>query len=150
MKKEKIVAVILAGGKGTRLAPYTLNYNRFIQYHRQKRGVVTIAMNERKVPLDLSVMECDRNGRLTGYLEKPIPSYSVSMGIYMFEKRVLRWIPTGKYLDFPGLIQKLLRRRERVTCYPSNDFWLDIGRHEDCEEAHVKFQEKRKGILYER
>ena len=128
----------------------TLNYNRFIQYHRQKRGVVTIAMNERKVLLDLGVMECDRNGRLTGYLEKPIPSYSVSMGIYMFEKRVLRWIPTGKYLDFPDLIQKLLRQRERVTCYPSNDFWLDIGRHEDYEEAQMKFQEKRKRILYER
>lgn len=242
MKKEKIVAVILAGGKGTRLAPYTavfpkplmpidgmpilevivrqlahfrikemiftvsqqsepllsayfgdgsrygvnvrysreekplgtvgplsllsdlpetflvmngdilttLNYNRFVQYHRQKRGMVTIAMNERKVPLDLGVMECDRNGRLTGYLEKPIPSYSVSMGIYLFEKRVLRWIPTGKYLDFPDLIQKLLRQKERVICYPSNDFWLDVGRHEDYEEAQMKFREMRKRILYER
>jgi NDP-sugar pyrophosphorylase family protein len=38
---------------------------------------------------------------------------------------------------------------ERVVCYPSEDFWLDIGRHEDYEEAQKKFQEMRKRLLYE-
>ncbi len=128
----------------------TLNYRRLIRYHRQKRGVITIAMSQRKVPLELGVMECDRKARLKAYLEKPVLSYSVSMGIYVFDKRVLGWIPRGKYLDFPELIQKLLKQRERVACYPNNDFWLDIGRHEDYEEAQKKFQEKRKKILYER
>jgi NDP-sugar pyrophosphorylase family protein len=127
----------------------TLNYQRLIQYHRQKEGIVTIAMSQKKVPLELGVMEYDPDLRLTRYLEKPVLSYSASMGIYVFEKKVLRWIPSRRYLDFPALIQKLLEQRERVICYPSSDFWLDIGRHEDYEEAQKKFQEMRKKILYE-
>ena len=112
--------------------------------------MVTIAMSQKKVPLELGVMECDRDFRLTRYLEKPVLSYSVSMGIYVFEKRGSQdgFLP-GRYLDFPELIQKLLEQRERVICYPSSDFWLDIGRHEDYEEAQKKFQEMRKKILCE-
>ena len=72
------------------------------------------------------------------------------MGIYIFERKVLKWISPGKYLDFPELIQKLLQRKERVICYPSEDFWLDIGRHEDYEEAQKQFQKLRKKLLYEK
>ena len=75
-------------------------------------------------------------------------SYSVSMGIYVFEREVLKWISSKKYLDFPELIQKLIKQRVKVVCYPSNDFWLDIGRHEDYEEAQKKFQELRKKLFY--
>jgi NDP-mannose synthase len=128
----------------------TLNYQKLIQYHRQHRGIVTIAMSQKKVPLELGIMDFNRAHQLTRYIEKPILSYSVSMGIYVFEKKVLGWIPSKKYLDFPELIQKLIKQKARVVCYPSDDFWLDIGRHEDYEEAQKKFQEMRKKLLYEK
>lgn len=127
----------------------TLNYQKLIRFHQQQKGMVTIAMSQKKVPLELGVMEFNRAYRLTRYIEKPTLSYSVSMGIYVFEKKVLGWIPSKRYLDFPELIQKLLRKEKRVVCYPSDDFWLDIGRHEDYEEAQKKFQEMRKKLLFE-
>jgi NDP-sugar pyrophosphorylase family protein len=128
----------------------TLNYRKLIQYHRRHKGMVTIAMSQKKVQLELGVMEFNRAHQLTRYIEKPMLSYSVSMGIYVFEREVLKWIPSKKYLDFPELIQKLIKQRVKVVCYPSNDFWLDIGRHEDYEEAQKKFQEMRKKLLYEK
>lgn len=128
----------------------TLNYRKLIEYHQRRKGIVTVAMNQKKVQMELGVMEHSRGYRLTRYIEKPTLSYSVSMGIYLFEKKVLKWISPKKYLDFPELIQRLLQRKERVLCYPSNDFWLDIGRHEDYEEAQKKFQEMRKKLLYEK
>lgn len=128
----------------------SLNYLRLVEFHRRHRGVVTIAMNQKSVSLELGVMECGPRHRLRRYSEKPTLSYAVSMGIYVFEKRVLKWIPGRKYLDFPALIQKLLRAGEPVNCYPSEDFWLDIGRHEDYEEAQRKFQEMRKKLLHEK
>ncbi len=128
----------------------TLDYRRLVEYHRRKKGIVTIAMNQKKVQLELGVMECDRNARLTRYLEKPSFAYSVSMGVYAFEKEALEWIPRGKSLDFPDLIQKLLKLQKRVVGYPSADFWLDIGRHEDYEAAQGMFQEMRKRLLYEK
>jgi NDP-sugar pyrophosphorylase family protein len=128
----------------------TLNYQKLLQYHRRHKGSVTIAMSQKNVPLDLGVMEFDRAHQLTRYIEKPTLSYSVSMGIYIFEKKVLKWVPAGKYLDFPALIQKLIQKREKVICYPSEDVWLDIGRHEDYEEAQKQFQKLRKKLLYEK
>ena len=128
----------------------TLNYQKLIKYHRQHRGMVTIAMSQKKVQLELGVMECNHAHRLTRYIEKPTFLYSVSMGIYVFEKKVLEWIPSKKYLDFPELIQKLIRQRMKVVCYASHDFWLDIGRHEDYGEAQRRFQEMRGKLLYEK
>jgi len=127
----------------------SLNYQKLVKYHREHRGMVTIAMSQKKVQLELGVMEYNRGHRLTRYIEKPTLAYSVSMGIYVFEKKVLKWIPSQKYMDFPELIQKLIKQKEKVICYPNNDFWLDIGRHEDYEEAQKKFQEMRKRLLYE-
>jgi NDP-sugar pyrophosphorylase family protein len=127
----------------------TLNYQKLIQYHCQHKGVVTIAMTQKNVQLELGVMEFNHAHRVTQYIEKPVFSYSVSMGIYVFEKKVLEWVPSQKYLDFPELIQKLIKQNVKVVCYPSNEFWLDIGRHEDYEEAQKRFQEMRKRLLYE-
>ena len=127
----------------------TLNYQKLIKYHRRHRGIVTIAMSQKKVQLELGVMEFNRGYRLTRYIEKPTLSYSVSMGIYVFEKKVLKYILPQKYLDFPEVIQRLIKQREKVICYPSDDFWLDIGRHEDYEEAQEKSQEMKKKLLYE-
>jgi len=128
----------------------TLNFQKLIRFHRRHQGMVTIAMTQKKVPLELGVMESNHAHHLTRYTEKPTLSYSVSMGIYVFERKILKWIPSKKYLDFPELIQKLIKQRVKVVCYPSNDFWLDIGRHEDYEEAQKKFQEMRKRLLYEK
>src|SRR4030043_1810467 len=126
----------------------TLNYQKLIQYHRRQRGMVTIAMNQKRIQLELGVMELGQGHRLTQYIEKPTLSYSVSMGVYIFERKVLKWVPSRGYLDFPELIQKLLRKGEKIFCYPSNDFWLDIGRHEDYGEAQRMFQKMRKKLLY--
>lgn len=128
----------------------TLNYKSLISHHQKIGGIVTIAMSQKKVRLELGVMETDGRSFLVRYLEKPVFTYSVSMGVYVFEKRVLKYIPHGKYLDFPDLIQRLLKEEEKITCYPSRDFWLDIGRHEDYEEAQRKFQEMRGKFLYEK
>jgi len=128
----------------------TLNYQKLIRYHRRKRGMVTIAMNQKRIKLELGVMELSKSHRLTQYTEKPTLSYAVSMGVYIFEKKVLKWVAPEDYLDFPDLIQKLLRKGEKVFCYPSNDFWLDIGRHEDYGEAQNTFQKMRKKLLYEK
>jgi NDP-sugar pyrophosphorylase family protein len=128
----------------------TLNYQKLIQYHRRQKGTVTIAMNKKRIQLELGVMQLSQGHRLTQYIEKPKLSYSVSMGVYVFERKVLKWVPTRGYLDFPELIQKLLKKGEKVFCYPSNDFWLDIGRHEDYGEAQRIFQKMRKKLLYEK
>jgi NDP-sugar pyrophosphorylase family protein len=121
----------------------TLDFRRLVRYHREHPAVLTIAMQEKEVPIDLGVMEVDGTSRVVGYREKPILSYRVSMGIYVYEPVVLHYITPGDHLDFPDLVHRLLKAGERVNAYPSEDFWLDIGRHDDYARATEEFIRRR-------
>jgi NDP-sugar pyrophosphorylase family protein len=76
---------------------------------------------------------------IAGYIEKPVYDYTVSMGMYVFEPRVLDYIPPGQYLDFPDLVLKLIAAGERVNGYTFEGYWKDLGRPDDYEEANHDF-----------
>jgi NDP-sugar pyrophosphorylase family protein len=120
-----------------------LDFNALVRHHREQKAILTIAAHARHVKIDLGVLEFNGNYEITGYLEKPESSYSVSMGIYVYEPEVLKYIERGRYLDFPQLVLKLIRSGERVCAYPSDCLWLDIGRPDDYAKAQEIFCEKR-------
>jgi NDP-sugar pyrophosphorylase family protein len=117
----------------------SLDYRALVDFHRQKRAMLTIAMHDREVRTDLGVLKTSKQGRLTSYEEKPILKYNVSMGIYVYNINVLHYIKTGVYLDFPDLVNRLLQNNEKVVGFHSDDYWLDIGRREDYELAQKEF-----------
>lgn len=121
----------------------TLDYRALTDFHRRAGAALTVAMHQKDVRIDLGVMEVDGASRVTVYREKPVLRYRVSMGVYVYEPRVLRHIPAGRYLDFPDLVTALLAAGETVAAYPSADFWLDIGRQEDYAAATEEFQRRR-------
>ncbi|HCQ04031.1 MAG TPA: nucleoside-diphosphate-sugar pyrophosphorylase [Candidatus Latescibacteria bacterium] len=61
------------------------NYRHLIDYHNEKKGILTIAMHTKQQKIDLGVMHVNDNYELTDYIEKPTLDYQVSMGIYIFD-----------------------------------------------------------------
>lgn len=127
-----------------------LNLNDFLNFHRQQGAICSIAMHERQVHIDLGVIE-QNNGEyvITGYVEKPTLDYRVSMGIYIFEPRVLDYIPKNEYLDFPDLVKILLANGERVVGYPFSGYWRDLGNPGDYTQACLDFEQMRSQFLPE-
>ncbi|HOT53040.1 MAG TPA: sugar phosphate nucleotidyltransferase [Anaerolineaceae bacterium] len=127
-----------------------LNFNDFLNFHRQQGAICSIAMHERQVHIDLGVIE-QNNGEyvITGYVEKPTLDYRVSMGIYIFEPRVLDYIPKNEYLDFPDLVKILLANGERVVGYPFSGYWRDLGNPGDYTQACLDFEQMRSQFLPE-
>ncbi|MEW6070798.1 MAG: sugar phosphate nucleotidyltransferase [Candidatus Thermoplasmatota archaeon] len=78
---------------------------------------------------------------MKNYTEKPTINYLVSMGICVFEPKVLEYIVPNQYLDFPDLIKKLVLNGEPVSGYVYDGYWLDIGRAEDYERANREIAE---------
>ncbi|MDM7996878.1 MAG: sugar phosphate nucleotidyltransferase [Acidobacteriota bacterium] len=120
----------------------TLDYRALIAHHRKTGAALTIAMHQKDVKIDLGVLETNDHGDLTTYREKPLYSFSVSMGIYVYEPRVLRYLPKGQYMDFPDLVKLLLQKGEKISGYASQDYWLDIGRREDYELAQLEYSSR--------
>lgn len=127
-----------------------LDINEFFAFHHQQGGICTIAVHERQLHVDLGVIE-QKNGefQITGYIEKPTLDYKVSMGLYIFEPRVLDYIPKDEYLDFPDLVHKLLDAGERVIGYPFDGYWMDLGNPEDYAQANRDFEKMRSYFLPE-
>jgi NDP-mannose synthase len=120
----------------------TLNYQALIRHHQEHQAALTIAMHQKDVHIDLGVLETDACGYLTSYNEKPLYKFEVSMGVYVYEPSVLRYMPRGCHLDFPDLVQLLLEKGEKVSGYHSEDYWLDIGRREDYELAQSEYSSR--------
>jgi NDP-mannose synthase len=124
-----------------------VDFDELVSFHRQQGAMLTIAAHKRHVKIDLGVLELGDDLRLTGYREKPEATYCVSMGIYVYEPNVLRFIQPGKYLDFPDLVLKLIEAGEKVCALPCDCLWLDIGRPDDYAKAQELFVERRRTLL---
>jgi NDP-mannose synthase len=120
----------------------TLNYKALVEHHCRRQAALTIAMHRKDIKIDLGVLESNDDGDLIRYQEKPVHSFNVSMGVYVYEPRILRYIPKGQYMDFPDLVQLLLEMGEKVSGFPFQDYWLDIGRREDYEIAQREYQSR--------
>jgi NDP-sugar pyrophosphorylase family protein len=127
----------------------TLSLADLMRFHTEQQAAVTIAVHCRKVDIDFGVVECDESHQLIGYIEKPSIDYMVSMGVYVFEPRVLSHIPYCQYLDFPDLVKKLIAAGEKVVGYPYRGYWQDLGRPDDYERATLDFDAMRSQFLQE-
>jgi len=117
-----------------------LPFKDFIKAHLKNNSPATVAVFKRSVKVDFGVIE-ERSGRITGYREKPVLPYSVSMGIYAFRREILKYIPAGRF-DFPDLVLKLIKAGQNPHIYRFNGRWLDIGRPDDWEKADKLFERK--------
>jgi NDP-mannose synthase len=128
-----------------------LPYGALLDGHRASGAAASIAAHRREVQVSLGVLQFGDEGdvdRLTGYVEKPTYHYEVSMGVYAFSPRVLAHIEGGERLDFPDLVLRLLEAGEEVRARRSDqDYWLDIGRHDDYETAMDEFERLRDRFL---
>ncbi|HHT18723.1 MAG: sugar phosphate nucleotidyltransferase [Euryarchaeota archaeon] len=118
-----------------------LDFSDLVNYHKTRENIGTVALNKRVVNIDFGVTEIDDQNQVTQYTEKPVIDYLVSMGIYIFEPDVLDYVEDNQYFDLPELITKLINNQEPVNGYVFDDYWLDIGRHDDYQQANQEFDE---------
>ena len=118
----------------------TLDYSDLMDYHKRNGAIATIALNKREVDIDFGVVELDNDNSIVGYKEKPKIKYLVSMGVYIFDPKILEYIGLNEFLDFPDLIKILISNGEIVKGYVYDGYWLDIGRPDDYERANREIE----------
>lgn len=126
-----------------------LDLGALVNFHKCSNAIATIASHVRHVRIDYGVIQASSEHEIIGYIEKPTNEFLVSMGIYVFEPRVLSYINFNEYLDLPNLILKLIEADERVMSYPYPGYWMDLGRISDYERAVEDFEKVKDSILGE-
>jgi NDP-mannose synthase len=122
----------------------SLDYSDLYRVHRESSNVLTIATHRRVVRSEYGVLHLDGQlgeaRRVVDYDEKPEIPYVVSMGVYVASPEILEHIPKGERFDLPDLVLKLLDEGLQVGSYLTDSYWLDIGRHDDYEQAIADFE----------
>jgi glucose-1-phosphate adenylyltransferase len=148
---------------------YRMNYADFIQRHRETKADITISvvpMDEDRA-FDFGLMKIDDKGRVTSFSEKPkddalkamrvntsvlglspeeakLSPYIASMGIYVFEKRVLHDLlnhDRGR-TDFGREILPAALSEYNVQAYLFQEYWEDIGTIEAFYNANLALTEQ--------
>src|SRR5262249_23523916 len=117
----------------------TLDFRELLRTHEASNNVLTIATRQRQVKIDYGVIgvEAGTGGdqRIVRFDEKPVLDWMVSMGIYVAEPSALDFIPGNGHFDFPELVHKVLYPGAPFGAFVYHGLWLDIGRHEDYQQA---------------
>lgn len=124
----------------------TIDYADMYRIHVENDNDATIAVYNKKVKIDLGVLETDGLDFLD-YIEKPTYDFDVSMGIYILKRSAVDFIPEDRKYDMPDLMLSLKENGKKVQCYRGDYYWLDIGRIEDYEVATDIFEARKKEFL---
>jgi NDP-mannose synthase len=118
----------------------TLNYADVVDFHRLHDAFTTVGVYKKQVCIELGVLGIQKDRQIFSYIEKPTINYDVSMGFYVMEPDILKFINKGERFDLPELIKQLIIKKKKVFGYPFKGTWLDIGRQEDYLNAVKMFE----------
>jgi len=119
-----------------------------LRLHRERKAKATIVLTPVDNPRAYGLVECDADGNVKRFLEKPgedeITCNTINAGIYVLEPETFDRIPkdTAWSIErsyFPSLIE----RGETFVAYVHTGYWIDIGTpamylqvHRDIMDGH--------------
>ena len=120
----------------------TISFEDMYIHHQAENADITIAAIPYNVSVPYAILATDGT-RVTSLEEKPSYSYYANAGIYIISNRLLRSLPTDRRTDATDLIDTALGAGLKVTYFPINGTWIDIGSPADYAHArellrHVK------------
>ena len=135
---------------------YKMDYNEILDFHREKKADVTIAVQE--VPFEdvhrFGVSVIDEDQRMVDFIEKKkdAPSNLASLGIYVFNRKFLDDIlredatDTESSHDFGKNIIPNIIQTNRVYCYLFKGYWRDVGTIDAYWRTHQEILDPGSGL----
>lgn len=117
-----------------------VNFDQLLDFHKTYRAQATMCVREYDHQIPYGVVTLDKQ-RLISMEEKPTQRFFVNAGIYVLSPKVLEKIPHNQFFDMPSLFDLLMKEEGQTIAFPIREYWLDIGRMADFEQANIEFAE---------
>lgn len=112
----------------------TISFEEMYLKHRDTGADVTIAVTPYQISVPFAILDIEGD-EVVGIREKPLYSHFANAGIYIFSNRLLKTLKHGRRTDATDLIQQAIDSGNKVSYYPINGSWLDIGTPADYAQA---------------
>ncbi|BAI79871.1 nucleoside-diphosphate-sugar pyrophosphorylase [Deferribacter desulfuricans SSM1] len=120
------------------------NFKEILDFHKKNKAVLTSVTSIQHYKVPYGVVEINSGGKIKKIIEKPEYTFQINTGVYILNKKALKYIPENKYFDMPQLIDKLIENKETVLAYPIKEKdYIDLGQWEEYKKALKIFEEFR-------
>lgn len=107
----------------------------FLEFLRQDADLAVLTIPY-QVNIPYAVLETNK-GEVKSFKEKPTYTYYSNGGIYLIKKKMLNLIPKKTFFNATDFMEELISKNLKVISFPFSGYWLDVGKHEDFEKAHI-------------
>jgi mannose-1-phosphate guanylyltransferase/mannose-1-phosphate guanylyltransferase/phosphomannomutase len=109
-----------------------IDLGALVARHRQSGGIATLAVKQVADTREFGVVLHDREGRITGFQEKPAPEEALSdlgnCGIYVFDPRIFEYFPERPFVDWAqDVFPVLLENDVPFHIHEVREYWNDVG-----------------------
>ena len=121
---------------------FNFSLQNMIKQHYQKKAFVTMSLYEYKTNLQYGVIETTKNGKVTGWNEKPEIKVKINMGCYVMEPEVMNLIPRDKPYGMDDVIKKSIARKKLISSFVTKKGFTDIGDKQSYKKANQEYLQK--------
>ena len=112
-----------------------------IDFHRKKSAIATMLLYEADNPSQFGIVESDKRGKITRFIEKPRHSElftnTINTGIYILEPSVISYVPYDMPYDFSrNLFPRLFENQEPFYAVRPEGYWCDVGSLAQYRNVH--------------
>jgi len=111
-----------------------VDFRALLNFHREHKADLTVCVRQYEFRVPYGVIETD-GVMVKRISEKPVVREFINAGIYLLSPQVRRSIPNGQPYDIPDLIERLIHEKRTVVCFPIREYWLDIGKVDQYDQA---------------
>ncbi len=111
-----------------------VDFRSMLNFHKEQKAELTVAVRQYDIHVPYGVINTE-GALVRGISEKPVVSQLINAGIYLLNPSVRRLIPNDQAYDIPDLINRLLDEKRTVVCFPIREYWLDIGKADQYDQA---------------
>jgi len=115
-----------------------VNFEALLAYHLENGADATMGVREYDFEVPFGVVKLNGD-QISDIEEKPVHRFFVNAGMYVIDASVLKVIEKNVYLDMPDLFRRLRTEGMKTTAFPIREYWLDIGRSDDLDQAKKDF-----------
>ena len=114
--------------------------NMLVERHRSAGGIATLTVKKVSDTREYGVVLHDRDGRITGFQEKPDPAEALSdlgnCGIYCFSPEIFDYFPDRPFVDWANdVFPALLENDVPFYIHEIDDYWNDVGSLDELRQG---------------
>ncbi|MBF0405891.1 MAG: NTP transferase domain-containing protein [Candidatus Riflebacteria bacterium] len=122
-------------------------FDDVVKFHKENHAALTVISSMQSYKIPYGVVHFKKGGKVQGIKEKPEYTFTINTGVYVLNRKVLKYIPADITFDMPSLIDVLIKNDEKVLMYPIHEgSYVDIGQWDEFKRATKKLTLERENL----